>query len=68
MDIDRKGIFWFRLNSNMFNIAFAMGMSSYKNWSKYSVGTHIFDVFRWSFDHLPYLFSLTKHFLHKNVT
>ena len=37
---------WFRLNSNMFNISFAMGMSSYQNWSKCSVGTLIFDVFR----------------------
>ena len=37
------GLFWFRLNSNVLNIFFAMGMFSYHNWSKSSVGTLIFD-------------------------
>ena len=52
---DGKCVFFgFCLNSNMFNISFAMGMFSYENWSKRSVGTLIFDVFRRFFDHLPY--------------
>ena len=36
---------WFRLNSKMLNISFVMGMFTYKNWSKCTVGTLIFDVF-----------------------
>ena len=38
--------FWFRLNSNMFNISFSMSIFSYQNWSKNPEGTPIFDVFR----------------------
>ena len=49
-----KVFFWFQMNSNMSNISFEMGMFSHYNYSKCSVGTLIFDVFRWFFDHLPY--------------
>ena len=44
LSIEKVG--FFRLNSNMSNISFAMGMFSYQNWLKCSVGTLIFCVFR----------------------
>ena len=36
-----------RPSSNMLNISVAMGMFSYSNWSKCSVGTPIFNGFQW---------------------
>ena len=41
-----KGVFLFQLNANMLNISFTMGMFSYQNWLKCSVGTLIFYVFQ----------------------
>ena len=43
---DGKGVFWFRLNSNMFNISLAMVIFSNQNKSQGRVGTLIFAVFR----------------------
>ena len=45
-----SAVLGFRLNSNILNISFTMGMFSYSNWLKCSVGTLIFDVFSMYFD------------------
>ena len=55
MGINREKVsFWFRLNSNMSNISFVMGMFSYQNQLNRTVGTLIFDGFQKCLDHLPY--------------
>ena len=53
--IEKFFVFFLRLNSNMSNISLAMGIFSYQNWLKCSVGTLIFDVF-------VLFFSLKVHF------